>query len=79
MSLKATNIKTQYVTYEPHYYYCDVCGRKSYREGAVSGTTCNSYNSAPAKYPQQHCKGTMISSTYTGGQPMSSVYERETS
>ena len=79
MSLKSTNVKNEYVVYEPHYYYCNVCGRKSYREGAVSGTTCNAYNSAPAKYPQQHCKGIMTTSTYVGGQPMSNVYERETS
>lgn len=80
MSKKAashTNNAT-YVVYESHYYYCDTCGRKSYREGAVANQPCNAFNSSPAKYPLKHCPGKMVSSSFIGG-PVTEVYERETS
>ena len=61
------NPLTNYAQQETAYYYCNVCGRKDYRlqiyssngTGNAAVTTCNGWNTAPCKYPQTQCLGTM--------------------
>ena len=59
------NPQTQYVQPESVYAYCATCGRKSYNLQTLvfsgNGTLqkCGAFNSAPFKYPQAPCQGTM--------------------